>query len=83
MWFLQGHKIRNGPCIIPKLNPFHALAKKFMLPPQRVDCTAKHHPLLFKTDLDSNLIVVQDPKDFGYEDCCYTPFTRNGDKDEM
>lgn len=72
---------KEGPCQIPKLNPFDESIRHLVDVENEVDCTVRH-PKIFGSDLNSHLIVLNDPKILGYEDCCYTPFYRNSDKNE-
>ena len=62
-------------CNIPKLNPFDASIKIHLGDPDPFICTTDH-PLIFQTDLDSKLIQVKNPQDYGYFNCCYKELKR-------
>ena len=70
-------------CNIPKLNPFNASIQKYIRDPAPAECETDH-PLIFTTDLNSTLIQVQNPQDYGYFSCCYKEFKRlNSDSKVM
>ena len=72
---------------MPKLNPHdESILKCIKNLPPKYSCnnTSKDKnnkidykfPIIFKTDLNSTLLQVQNPLDYGLKDCCYKGFTR-------
>ncbi|CAG7676485.1 unnamed protein product [Allacma fusca] len=62
-------------CNIPVLNPFDKSMLPYNVIFQPPNCTAGH-PNIFKTDLESNLLQMEDPSNYGYFNCCYQNFIR-------
>jgi len=62
-------------CQFPLLDPYHESVKEFIMR-QEFDCTSDGAEM-FQTDLNSNLIMIKNPKKEGWEDCCYNEVKSN------
>ncbi len=75
-------------CPLPNLKPFDKLIMKYVVTPPAFSCSNVRdvqdnssvlYNLLFETDYNSNLIMLKDVKEFGFDRCCYKNFSRKSE----